>query len=346
MRRPILLPLALVAVATLALAGCSSQGKQSGDTKSSSSQEEIKPGPLDEYLQAIYGNQEWNEESAKDQDRQREELVAKCMKKEGFEYKPNTGNVSYASDSTGNGPAWGTREFAEQYGFGIVSWPGREDADSQPTENDYVDPNADYLATLSESEQAAFWEALYGPAPTEDELKQQESGEGSQEWTWEKGGCNGWAQHELTKDTGANFWEDPDFKDLVAAMQDMWSDSSSSPESVALNADWSACMTEAGFDGLTSRDQAQQSLYDKQNELYKQGPDGVWNEPSKEDKDAFQKEEIKLAVADFDCAKKVNYTKRTTEIEHLKQQEFLDQHKAELDKALAKYSTADKSGKK
>ena len=39
-------------------------------------------------------------------------------------------------------------------------------------EEEQVDPNADYVASLSESEQMAFYEALHGPMPDEDEMSE------------------------------------------------------------------------------------------------------------------------------------------------------------------------------
>jgi hypothetical protein len=54
----------------------------------------------------------------------------------------------------------------------------------------------------------AYYEALYGPSPTEEELND----DGSYEWNWETAGCSGWAQHELN---GEDPWSSGEHQDLT-----------------------------------------------------------------------------------------------------------------------------------
>ncbi len=344
MRRPILLPLALGAAAALVLAGCAKDGSQS-DT-SSSPEDLYQPGPLDEYLSVMWEGQDWSEEKAKEQDRQREDLIAKCMSEQGFEYIPNTGNTFYSSsEDEVDGPAWGTLEYAEQYGYGVVDYPGREEMESQqPGEEEYVDPNQDYIDSLSEAEQQAFSEALWGVQPelSEEDWSLIDAGEMEYpEINLEDQGCFGAAQQQLDEGSAAGMWNDPEFADLTQAMNAMYEEQMSDPEWTTLDTEWVNCMAESGFPGLKSKDDAMNAIWDKQNELYSQGADGEWQEPSKEQLDEFQKAEIEQAVADHKCTEKIDYYKKVSEINHRWQQDFLDQHKAELDAAIAKYGKTD-----
>ncbi|MFT4232565.1 MAG: hypothetical protein QM606_07310, partial [Leucobacter sp.] len=93
------------------------------------------------------------------------------MAKEGFEYRP--------IDHSGFGPAVGSEHqeevdtdsdgFIEQYGYGITDWPGAESLEDQVPE-EFVNPNQEYLNSLTESERQAFQQALNGPMPSDEEL--------------------------------------------------------------------------------------------------------------------------------------------------------------------------------
>lgn len=335
MKRSALLPFAACATLALILAGCAKDDAQSG---SATNDGDYVPGPLDEYMTVLWEGEDWSIEKAKEQDRQREDLVAECMAKEGFEYVPNTNNVSYGEEvDDSEGPQWGSKEFAEQYGYGIVDWPGRQEMENQDPE-EYFDPNQDYVTSLSESEQQAFYDTLYGKGPTEEEWALIESGE--MEYQWEDQGCDGWARHQLNEGTSAGLWEDPEFEEMTSAMNEMYTEIYSDPEYQTLNQEWVSCMADAGFSDVKDKDNVQNALYDELNEIYEDSssPTGEWSEPDKSVMDEFQKKEITQAVADYDCSQSVEYDKRYTEINHRMQQDFLNQYKTQLDAAIAKYS--------
>lgn len=339
MKRSALMPFAIGATMLLALAGCAKDGAQSGN---SGAEDEYVPGPLDEYMSVLWEGEDWSIDKAKEQDRQREDLVAECMAKEGFEYIPNTSRYGYSDGSEEiDGPQWGTLEFAEQYGYGIVDWPGREDMENQTGEDEYFDPNQEYIESLSESEQTAFYETLYGKGPTDEEWELIEAGEMEHEWSWETSGCDGWAMHEMDDSSASALYEDPEFEDMMTAMQDLWTDMYSDSEYQSLNQEWSSCMADSGFTGLSDKDNVQNDLYDQLNKIYEDStsPNGDWNEPDKAVMDEFQKQEIAQAVADYKCSEKIDYDKKSMEIQHRMQQEFLDQYKTQLDAAIAKYTT-------
>lgn len=330
---------AMAAAAVLTLSGCSGKA----DEKAPS----YEDGPLTKYFAAIDGGGELTDEIFQEQQREIEELVAVCMQKEGFEYKPDTQNYgSIMSSDDEDGPQWGSKEFAEQYGYGFTDSPGMTSAEEDTQE--YVDPNGDYLATLSESEQNAFYETLYGAGPTEEQMAEMEEG-GSYTSDWTQEGCQGAARHEVGQKQGGTqaAYEDPEFADLFAAMQDIWN-TENNEEMAKLDSEWASCMADSGYPDFSKADDAQMSIMEASNELYSGGGEYVEGEepkePSKKELDALKKREIELAVADFDCKKKVGYEEKQIKVMHEIEQKFVDENKAQLDAMLAKYQT--KSGAK
>ncbi|HEY0187643.1 MAG TPA: hypothetical protein VGC67_09165 [Cellulomonas sp.] len=127
-----------------------------------------------------------------------------------------------------------------------------------------------------------------------------------------------------------------------------WERVAASAEIVALNGEWSGCMAEAGFADLTTVDDAQQELYTGWStvqgwsdpeytalaESWDWGarPDG----PPAPEPDAaavadFTAKEIAQAVADLGCQDQIDYSSRALAIDHADQQEFVDQHRDELE---------------
>lgn len=333
--------MAIGAASVLALTACGGAGgasKQSG----SGAAAEVEAGPLEEYFAALWDDEAWTQEKYDQENLRREELIAECMAKEGFEYTPNvdTGGVVIGDGET-EGPAWDSLEFAEQYGYGVVDWPGREDIEEITDYEDYTDPNEDYVSSLSESEQNAYYATLYGETVMdEDEDFSFDSEEEAYEYNWEDNGCWGWADHEITSgDTSGAAWEDPEFEELFLAMEDLWSETSTTPDITAANGEWAACMEKAGYPGMTSPDEAQNLMYERQNEIYEaaESPDGEWTEPSPEAFEGLRTEEIALATADWKCKDQVNYTERLQKADYAAQQAFVDAHRDQLEALVAKH---------
>ncbi len=312
----------------LALTGCSN-----GDDKATDSSEESY-GPLSDYFMALDMGQDWTQEDYDQQEVKREELVAECMAKEGFEYTPNTNNGGGVINSDDQeGPAWDSLEFAEQYGYGFFAYPGQEDMDVQGQE--YVDPNQDYVNALSESEQKAYYETLHGPEPTEEDMKAME--DETWEYDWSTAGCYGWAQHEVDTSSAAAAWEDPEFTDLFEAMNSLYQESETDPEIQVLNQEWASCMADAGYPDMTSKHRAFEVIMNEQNELYSSGEDGEYVEPDQAKLDELKKKEIDMAVADWKCADGMDYQDKYQEIDFRIQQKFVDDHKDQLEALTAKY---------
>ncbi|MFT4232230.1 MAG: hypothetical protein QM606_05570 [Leucobacter sp.] len=332
---------ALLAAVALTLTGCSGDGSKSGDGKTS-----VEEGPLTKYLSALWDGEEYTQEQLDADTKKTEDLVAECMSKEGFEYTPNLQNGGTVYSSEDDSIDWGSKEFAEQYGYGIVSWPGMEDQESAGEE--YVDPNQDYIDSLSESEQQAYYEALYGPGPTEEEMAAMEEG-GGEEYDWTTAGCQGAAQHEVQSESnnGMAAYEDPEFADLFAATNEVWNtlyDDENPPDGVVkLNGKWSDCMADAGYPDLTSPNTVSNDLSEEYSQLQMpDGENGEYEEPTDADKKEFQKREIEIATADFECRKKIGYEDEMMKLQNELEQQFVDEHKAELEALVAKYGTEKK----
>ena len=244
-------PLAAFAATALALTltGCSGLGGGGELT--------YEDSPLNKYLSAAYGGDLSPEEQQKqmdEQNREREELMAQCMAEEGFEYKPNLDNGGVIM--SGEDVEWepDKKEWVEKYGYGAVNSPFNEEG-AQPPEEEYVDPNQEYVESLSESEQQAYWETAYG-APQTEEMTEEEMAE----YNWEDYGCQGWADHEMQGD--ADPLQSDEFADLRKKMEEFWSTTQESSEMKALDAEWAACMEDGGEPGFSSPMEAQQSIYD------------------------------------------------------------------------------------
>lgn len=325
-----LLPGAVGALALL-LGACgggagASTGEDSDDAASG-----FGSGPLDAYFERIYGGMDEN--VWQDQQREVEELVAECMAEQGFEYVP----VDYASMSQ---PAvaeeseveWGTREFAEQYGYGMTSWPGMDEEPLPEEDMGWEDPNQAYVEAMSDTERDAYYVALHG------EMTGPEPGEEEEwEYDWTQAGCQGSSQHAIEEKYGLGGEE---MTALQEEMEQLFTQIEADERITALTAQWSECMADAGYTGLASMDDAQNALMEQQNAIYDEvyGQDVVeeseWEklEAEVEKRTAELREaEIATAVADFDCQDEVGFEKVRVEVTNEYQQTFVDAHRAELE---------------
>ncbi len=334
---------ALIAASTLALTGCGGGGN-GGDGQLS-----YEDSPLSKYLSSVFTNglspdatQQEQQEFYNEQNRKTEELVAQCMTKEGFEYVPNTSNGSV---TIGDDGMWrpDDRDWVEKYGYGAINnpWQEQNGGETQATEPP-ADPNQPYVESLTEAEQQAYYEALWGkpqePDPDADPNE-------PQEWRWEDGGCYGWAQHEVQ---GENPWEQDENKPIIEALQKFWETMQSSPEFTKLDADWSTCMTEAGHGGFKTQYEAQDSIYQLINKYWENAPqgEGEWDPNFGTVKDPeyakIADQELPLALADLTCREKTDYRQQQLRIQFAAEEQFIADHKEELDAMKARAEQAQK----
>ncbi|RZU30674.1 hypothetical protein [Blastococcus saxobsidens] len=321
-------PLSALAALTLLLAGCAGSEDASG-----APDDAHQESPLSKYFSAVYGGElspEEQEERFAEEQRRTEELVAECMQAEGFEYTPATGSGGYY---VSDGSEWrpDDREWVAQYGYGAVKSPFSEEP--PPPEEEYLDPNAEYVASLSEPEQMAFYEALHGPMPTEEEMAE---GGGEFEYDWTTAGCQGAAQHKVA---GEDPSQSEEFRPLFDAINELYTDMASWPGMAELDAAWAACVDDAGHGGHADPMEAQTSIHDAMNALYEEGgmsEDGSMESgPDQVDMDALAEREIELALADLECREETDYRDRSAEITREVEEQFIEDHKAELDALVA-----------
>jgi len=353
---------AIMIAGTMLLAACSATGGgatspdgETGTGSTGTAASEWTPGPLDEFQSRIFGwnmdpNQQETQAEAQAridrEGREQEEMIAACMSEQGFTYivrDSNFGTIWIADPN--DGPQWGTREFAEQFGFGMANSPWSQPMDVEPAEPEvWVDPNQDILDAMSEAEREAWNEALWG-APQEGE------------WDPMLAGCAGQAQAARWPETQV----DDQFVSLQAEMDMVWQQIQSDPRILNLNNSWASCMANAGYPGFTDENAMFNSLNDEfgvvqgweiNNEIwgnwdwdaYPDGPDAsqIFT-PDPADLAAFGEREIAIAVANHDCREQVSWDSVQLEVNHDLQQRFVDQHRAELE-AWAQHEEASRAG--
>ncbi|MDM8086502.1 hypothetical protein QUV83_17145 [Cellulomonas cellasea] len=307
--------------ALLLLSGCGSSGDSDAGKDSKASE-----GPLQEYMKPVtsaYDDIDYEKLQV-----EQENIVASCMQEAGFEYTPQ--EYSSVSNPWDEDIEWGTEEFAQKYGYGYSSGSESEDG-----EEEWVDPNADYVAAMSESERAAYEAALWGQQdePLEDDAEY--------EWDWTKAGCYGKASNETYGEANSAY-EDPAFTDLQDEITRMYEKVQSDPKLTALDAKWSECMNEAGFDFAKVNDAAE-SISEAYNALW-EAADPTTGSVDTTAEAELREKEMSTALADAKCQTKVEYQKTAREVQFALEQEFVDTHKAELDAWIEQYAT-DKAAK-
>lgn len=342
-------------VASMGLAGCS-KGDGAGADGSSASATYVSP--LNDYMSALY--EPPSEESQNAMNAKYNEILVQCMADQGFEYKadPSQNAMTYV-DASESGIDQSSREFAVQYGYGISTNPWSDSSTAGPedgSDGEWKDPNQEYVDSLSETARDAYYEALSGPpqeydASSEDPSDAETSGSVAMEYRWEDNGCYGKAQHEAFEQ-GGSYWEDPKYSSLLDAVNELYNTQSSTPLMTELDSKWASCMSDAGYSSFSKPQDAMDSIQKKMEEFWNEDPtDGGTKELSDDEWAAFQSDqqkrisdeitaqELKLAVADWDCKDKIGYTKASDEARIKAEEDFIAQHKAELDELIAEHGT-------
>lgn len=175
-----------------------------------------------------------------------EEVVASCMRSEGFEYVPFD-LVGQVPENTDGEP--GTRSYGEKFGYGVMR--GYEVGDPNSGGGvpfDVSDPNAAYVASLSGREQATYYAVLYGYSDTSTDDTDSAQGR-------ETLGCRGRAERAAS---------DPNqVEDVVEMVADYRASRTADPERQELLREWATCLepklAELGLDGqLTAFNDAHQ----------------------------------------------------------------------------------------
>jgi hypothetical protein len=132
--------------------------------------------PLADFLGQDINRFDFDEAAAIEQQREAERAIAVCMTEKGFEYIPQ--DASQMMSFSGPPQAEfepGSDEWINKYGFGFSTqrFPqsmvgdlvGTNDEGFFGPDEDFVDPNREYVEGLSQGEREAYQEALYGRPP-------------------------------------------------------------------------------------------------------------------------------------------------------------------------------------
>ena len=304
---------------------------------------ESSVGPLESLLRDYLA--EWSNEDVTRQLTRMEEAIAACMAEQGFSYTPvdySTVEVDFMGSDLGVEP--GTLEFAQRYGYGLTTDPwGADDL-----EGEVEDPNAEYVAAMSEAEQQAYFAALYGEQYADPSMIDgAPDGEAMTDYSWEDAGCTGLAQEQLL--TG-NETDGDEFLGLQQAMAEMMESAVRDPRLDRANADWAACMAEAGYPGLAAVGGAEAAIGAEVDAVWAKAAVGTSTQPVPpgltdpsdaeaavavaEELERITPREIETAVADLTCQSEVGYDALRRQVDAEYQREFLTENLEEIQEWL------------
>src|SRR5665648_73186 len=235
--------------------------------------------PEEDLLNLFSNEQQLTDEQTHALQREFQEGVAECMREAGFDYIPDVPDQSTSS----SGDDTSSEEWAATYGFGIS-------IELVPTAPLLPDPNADYVASLSEQGREAYHIALEGKA--------WQDGGALPDTSPESMGCYVTVSEQT--DAGERPPETP------ALVQDLWMEISenwarkleSDPRMADAAQAVVACVVDAGgspFDPLVG-----ESAYDQVDRAYQELIAG--GEPSGAALAQFQQWERDVAAAEYRCS--------------------------------------------
>jgi hypothetical protein len=300
-----------------------------------------------------------------------EEFIADCMKREGFTYHPRAVETAggqtdlNSSAAAGLWVPWLPEDLAdvERYGYGY--WDaGGSPSQALPTEGSaQVDPNDDYVGSLSAPARKEYMVALMGA-----EMAEYDLADAAEVPVPELGGCMGGANQKHPQPMMEALDESPitAYQDLIDQMGEQATSVFSEvflrrAQADALNAEWRECFEKsfslagppapAGVEqGVTKSGPTGSVMFD--------GPAGAWHlalstnadgeywdsaagqAPDEYGSLTGTAREVAIAVADYNCRQAANYVDRLGELLHEAQEQFLAEHRAELDEmasALEQY---------
>ncbi|MDR0593409.1 MAG: hypothetical protein LBG60_09205 [Bifidobacteriaceae bacterium] len=296
----------------------------------------------------------------------REVAVAACMTAAGFTYYPATlpepgEEAGEGSDARG-GADWrrdrlqvpqlgATREDVAQHGYGRWDYfadpPEAIDLEGGDGSGEplALDPQAEYMMSLSEAALDAYYKALEGLERTDPD-----------EWTTtdqlgDGDSCRDQAYRQFPDPVGEAALASATYGALVAGMMDVEYQADNDSRTLALDREWAACVAEQGFDvseehvigdggeeGVISG--PVQALY----LAVRTGADGQaaprdrygdFELPQDQRTLIQSPPELAVALADFDCRVETDYMARLIAIQTELEAAFLEENRAALDQMLA-----------
>jgi hypothetical protein len=316
--------LAAAVVCAAALSGCTAPSAESDPAVASETAPETQTTtetPFTPYWNAMYGVYDAPDQIA--ERREVEALVASCMAAEGFDYvQVDQGTPEQV---TGYMDGYGTAEWVAEHGYG--AFPTDDETAQMDMQVASEDPNGQYVASLSDGEAGAYYEALNGPPAGLD--ARTGAKEEVPNYNWETAGCLGRAQHEVLGDDPTRSAQ---FEPLVAAMNALEQDQLGDPAMAPIDAEWSDCMAAAGFSGLPTKQSAVDAVFAQASEYW---ATGATDEPAEDVRAEWREYEVRVAVADFDCAESVGFSAKATAVQVARETQFIADNLSQLDELLA-----------
>jgi len=192
------------------------------------------------------------------------------------------------------------------------------------------DPNEAIFQSLTESEQVAYDLALNGPheyrfpsgiidlSPTE-MLE-----------AWENQGCAGQARAAVEVRDPTQLLNSPEFQPLSNAIREFETSlfDNSNVLFAEIEAEWSRCMTDAGYPGFSTQIEPQNYIVEQSFSIV---PRPGTENPNLAELEALREREIELAVADLNCRQEVNYWDRINAIRESESLRFIEDHKLDFE---------------
>ncbi|WP_395725260.1 hypothetical protein [Nakamurella sp.] len=326
-RRSLRLLGAAATMVGLLLSGCSGAGDPASSGPSAPTR---TSGPLDEFFGSASDPPSGEEMAA--QERQVQDAIVICMAAEGFEYRPYVPvppDDSFFTDLN-------TRAFAEKYGYGIVNTPFDDQA-MDPS----ADPNLPITDAMTPAELDAYTTALHGEMAVYD------------------GGAADGGEPVLPDDTGC--WGDAleqvhgigpgsnEFDDLFERLGTMQEQAAQDPTVIEATQRWATCMSDAGHSGFADPDEPAEDIRRRSQEYFDAAypdpagptgtdidPAGSWTPPPPPADDpvlvALERDEISLALADFDCRARSGYRSAIDAAVLSLEERFVRDNRAELER--------------
>ena len=351
----------MISAAAVALAACGGSSSAEGDDASEPTGEE--PTTVAAFFGFDPNDPDTAAANSARLNMRQQELVAACMTNQGFEY------VSAVPPIGGQDFVFDEEEYAREQGFGIstsIDWltgdgasGGGATVEFGTTLDQWTNPNDAIVEALSESEQEAYTNTLYGEISELEfgsDLSDSDS-EPTDEWG---GGCMGEAAREVYG--GA----DEAFQELESLFNELQQRVDSDPRVVEASGDWTACMADRGYDFQTVdelRERGHDDLRTRFNELvnfsdpfagwtdeeieiffetsseeaindfYAQNQSEVRQDVDEEALAALQQEERDMAVANYECSEKQREV--TQEVTQEFESQFIADNRDALEQARA-----------
>jgi hypothetical protein len=229
-----------------------------------------------------------------------EELIAGCMARQGFEYRPVPPEDRLAG-TFAEAYALAPAEFARQYGYGVTTLRG---AIGEPPP---ADPNQQIRDQLSPEALRGYERAMWG------------TGSGSGPGCQEQASTTVYGdQSELDQGFGQ-------FQELLDRIGELYQQIEADPRLAAAATRWAECLAAAGYPGFSRPDDARESVFDRLSAV--QGPGQPTPDPA--ELAAIGDYERALAPVDLACRQEhVDGLRWEVTVE--RERQFIDAHRAEL----------------